>query len=69
MGWCCAILAGGRLFFHRSGKNCRIQQSIISEGCAIRDSKISNSIVGIRSVIRSKAEIMNTIDDFLEKRG
>jgi glucose-1-phosphate adenylyltransferase len=42
-------------------ENCRIHQSIISEGCSIRDSKISNSIIGIRSAIRSKSEIANSL--------
>ncbi|MDA2931279.1 glucose-1-phosphate adenylyltransferase [Acidobacteria bacterium AH-259-O06] len=41
--------------------NCRIRKSMISEGCLILDSKISNSIIGIRSVIREKAEIVNTL--------
>jgi glucose-1-phosphate adenylyltransferase len=41
--------------------DCRIHQSIISEGCSIRDSKISNSIIGIRSAIRSKSEIVNSL--------
>jgi glucose-1-phosphate adenylyltransferase len=42
-------------------ENCRIHQSIISEGCSIRDSKISNSVIGIRSAIRSKTEIVNSL--------
>ncbi len=53
-------------------ENCHIQQSIISEGCFIRDAKISNSIVGIRSTIHSRSEIVNTLlmgADFYEKDG
>lgn len=42
---------------HRS----RIRKSMISEGCLILDSRITNSIVGVRSVIREKTEIVNTL--------
>lgn len=41
--------------------NSRIQQSIVSEGCEIEDSKITHSIIGIRSEIREKSEIVNTL--------
>ncbi len=34
---------------------------MISEGCLILDSKISHSIIGVRSVIREGTEIVNTL--------
>ncbi len=41
--------------------NSLIQECMISEGCLILDSKISHSIIGVRSVIREGTEIVNTL--------
>jgi glucose-1-phosphate adenylyltransferase len=41
--------------------SCNIQSSILCEGTIISGSKIQNSIVGIRSIIRSGAEIFNSV--------
>ncbi len=51
-------------------ENCRIQGSIISEGCSIRDSKITDSVIGIRTIVDRKAEITSTLimgADFYER--
>jgi glucose-1-phosphate adenylyltransferase len=42
-------------------ENCRIQASIISEGCSIRDAKIVNSVIGIRTFVDRRAEITNSL--------
>ena len=42
-------------------QRCHVQDSIISEGCSIYESKISHSVIGIRSVIRENSELMNTL--------
>ncbi len=50
---------------------CTVQQSIISEGCLIRDSKIRRSVVGIRSVIGEKTELIDSLvmgADYYEER-
>jgi glucose-1-phosphate adenylyltransferase len=41
--------------------NSLIQECLIAEGCLILDSKISHSIIGVRSVIREGTEIVNTL--------
>jgi len=41
--------------------NSLIRESMIAEGCLILDSKISHSIIGVRSVIREGTEIVNTL--------
>ncbi len=33
-------------------RNCRIEESVVAEGCSIFDARIGSSIIGIRSVIR-----------------
>jgi glucose-1-phosphate adenylyltransferase len=40
---------------------CEIRRSILSEGCEIADSRISDSVIGIRSIIRSRAQISRTL--------
>ncbi|MBI4445864.1 MAG: glucose-1-phosphate adenylyltransferase [Acidobacteria bacterium] len=53
-------------------ENCRIEQSIISEGCSIANSHISHSVIGIRSVIRENTRLLNTLmmgADFYEADG
>ncbi len=42
-------------------QNSRIQGSIISEGCSLRDCKITDSVIGIRTIIDRKAEINSTL--------
>jgi len=41
--------------------DCCMENSIVSEGCIIRDSNIRNSVVGIRSQIREGTEISCTL--------
>lgn len=51
-------------------EDCRIQQSIISEGCSIQQSEITGSVIGIRSVIRENTRLVNTLmmgADFYEE--
>jgi glucose-1-phosphate adenylyltransferase len=42
-------------------QKCELQSSIVSEGCEIKDSVISDSVIGIRSIIREKTEISQTL--------
>ncbi|MFB3905493.1 MAG: glucose-1-phosphate adenylyltransferase [Acidobacteriota bacterium] len=42
-------------------ENCQIETSIISEGCSIRDAKIVNSVIGIRTFVDRQAEISNSL--------
>jgi glucose-1-phosphate adenylyltransferase len=42
-------------------ESCRVLNSIISEGCSIREAKITNSVIGIRTVIDRKAEISESL--------
>jgi glucose-1-phosphate adenylyltransferase len=42
-------------------KDCRFHQSLISEGCEIEGSKISESVIGIRSIIRSGSRLSKTL--------
>ncbi len=42
-------------------ENCKVETSIISEGCSIRDAKISNSVIGIRTFVDRQAEICNSL--------
>ncbi|RPI20323.1 MAG: glucose-1-phosphate adenylyltransferase [Acidobacteria bacterium] len=42
-------------------ENCQIESSIISEGCSIRNAKIVNSVIGIRTVVDRQAEICNSL--------
>lgn len=42
-------------------RNCRIVQSLVSEGCMITGSEIRNSIIGIRSRIGSDTSIRRTL--------
>jgi glucose-1-phosphate adenylyltransferase len=40
---------------------CDIRRSILSEGCEVADSRIADSVIGIRSIIRSRAQISRTL--------
>ena len=40
---------------------CEISQSMISEGCVLKDCRISNSVIGIRSRIESGCTITNSL--------
>lgn len=40
---------------------CDIRRSILSEGCEIADSRISDSVIGIRSVVRARTQITRTL--------
>jgi len=42
-------------------ENCQVETSIISEGCSIRDAKIVNSVIGIRTFVDRQAEICNSL--------
>ena len=42
-------------------ENCLVETSIISEGCSIRDAKIMNSVIGIRTLVDRQAEISNSL--------
>lgn len=52
---------------------CQLQSSIVSEGCEIEDSVISDSVIGIRSIIRQGTEISQTLmlgaDYYEENKG
>lgn len=53
-------------------QDCHIQRSVISEGCFIHGAQISKAVIGIRSVIREKAHIVNTLmmgADFYESNS
>jgi glucose-1-phosphate adenylyltransferase len=39
----------------------RINDSLISEGCVLREANIENSIIGLRSIIHKKATIKRTV--------
>ncbi|MFQ5739192.1 MAG: glucose-1-phosphate adenylyltransferase [Acidobacteriota bacterium] len=41
--------------------NCNIRNSIVSEGCFVRDSTISGCVIGIRSIIREKTELIDSL--------
>ncbi|MDR4507124.1 MAG: glucose-1-phosphate adenylyltransferase [Candidatus Brocadiaceae bacterium] len=41
--------------------NCRILQSIISDGCTINNAEIRNSVIGVRSSIGNNTSIQNSI--------
>ncbi len=41
--------------------HCSVSHSVISEGCSIGVCKIANSVIGIRSVIQTHAEVVNTL--------
>jgi glucose-1-phosphate adenylyltransferase len=38
-------------------QDCRLHQSLISEGCELRGSEISESVIGIRSIIREGSKL------------
>ncbi len=42
-------------------ESCLVETSIISEGCSIRDAKIVNSVIGIRTFVDRQAEISNSL--------
>ncbi len=42
-------------------QKCELRRSIVSEGCEIEDSVISESVVGIRSIIRKGSELSQTL--------
>ena len=42
-------------------ERCAIEHVLIAEGCFILDSEIRNSIIGMRSMIRSGAKVLNSI--------
>lgn len=42
-------------------RNCRITQSIISDGCRVDNAEIHNSVIGIRSVLGKSTVIQNSI--------
>ena len=42
-------------------ENCRVNQAMISDGCYIHGSKITESVIGIRSVISSEARVTRTV--------
>ena len=42
-------------------QSCRLQQSMISEGCEILGSSISESVIGIRSIIREGCKLKQTL--------
>lgn len=53
-------------------KDCRIERSIVSEGCVIQEGSISRSVIGIRSVIRKDAKLERTLvmgADFYERES
>ena len=39
----------------------KIDNSLISEGCVLRETNIENSVIGLRSVINKKATLKNTV--------
>ncbi len=41
--------------------SCRINDSLVSEGCVLRDSTIENSIIGLRSVVHKKASVKRSV--------
>lgn len=48
----------------------RVDQAIISDGCIITDAAITRSVIGVRSIIESKTEIIDTVvmgADFFER--
>jgi glucose-1-phosphate adenylyltransferase len=42
-------------------RDCRFHQSLVSEGCEIQGSKISESVIGIRSTIRRGSRLTKTL--------
>jgi len=42
-------------------EDCQVESSIISEGCSIRNARIVNSVIGIRTVIDRRAEVHNSL--------
>jgi glucose-1-phosphate adenylyltransferase len=53
-------------------QNCLLSRAIISEGCEIFGSRISESVIGIRSVIRENVELRRTLmlgADFYEEES
>jgi len=42
-------------------RDCRLHHSLVSEGCEVRGSKISESVIGIRSIIRKGSELSRTL--------
>jgi len=42
-------------------EKCDIEQAIISEGCVLDESVIRNSVIGIRSFVRKKAKVVDTL--------
>jgi len=42
-------------------ENCVIEKALISEGCFVRGSEIRNSVVGMRSLIRSGSKVLDSI--------
>jgi glucose-1-phosphate adenylyltransferase len=48
-------LAGSRI------ENCRIDRSIVAEGCRISEAEIERSVIGVRSTIARGARLYNTI--------
>ena len=54
-------------------QKCELRSSIVSEGCEIEDSVISDSVIGIRSIIRKGSEISQTLmlgaDYYEESKG
>ena len=48
-------LAGSRI------ENCRIDRSIVAEGCRIREAEIERSVIGVRSIIAEESRLYNTV--------
>lgn len=48
-------LPGSRVYY------CKAEETIISEGCIIKDCTVKNSIIGIRSIINKNVHIENSI--------
>jgi glucose-1-phosphate adenylyltransferase len=42
-------------------ENCTVEHALISEGCLIHGAEIRNSVIGVRSLIRSSARVLNSI--------
>jgi glucose-1-phosphate adenylyltransferase len=42
-------------------KDCRLSQTLLADGCYIAESRINNTVVGIRTIIRQGADITNCV--------
>lgn len=68
----CPIFTHSRLLPSSQIANSKMEGAIVAEGCIVQNAAISNSVVGIRSMIRSGARLENVVmmgADFYEGCG